>query len=221
MPDLNKEAIENSFIFIRRDKPTSTCGEVRAITTQGQVISKIYTFPREGLEHVEELHTNYGDDLKGVYSTFNAIDKKSLGSRVTARDKDMAGISFIAVDIDPVKAKTDQSATDREKQFAKQLTSSLVNYLSIEGFGKPDLLVDSGNGYHIYYRTDILLKNKVIPSEFLKALNTVKSTAHAKIDTNVANPSRIMRIPGTYARKGENTEERPWRLSKIIEEGQL
>ena len=37
-----------------------------------------------------------------------------------------------------------------------------------------------------------------------------------KIDRSVHNPARIVRLYGTLAAKGDNTKERPHRLSKIL-----
>jgi hypothetical protein len=42
------------------------------------------------------------------------------------------------------------------------------------------------------------------------------STPEAKIDLIVYNAARIARFPGTLNAKGENTTERPWRISRLI-----
>jgi len=220
MAVLNTKDITQFLTFIRENEGKSTVSELRFLTHSGRSTSRLFSNPLKGLSIIEEMHKRHAEKLKGIYVTINPIKRDLLGNRSTARDRDISHINFIAIDIDSVKAETNQSATEREKYLAKQLAQSLCTYLKLEGFEKPDLIIDSGNGYHIYYRTEVI-ENMLLTSEFLKALSSVKSTAHAKIDTSVGNPSRIMRIPGTYARKGENTEERPWRLSKIIEEGQL
>jgi len=36
------------------------------------------------------------------------------------------------------------------------------------------------------------------------------------VDRNVFNPSRITKLPGTLARKGQATEERPYRIASVF-----
>jgi hypothetical protein len=50
----------------------------------------------------------------------------------------------------------------------------------------------------------------------LSALANYFDSNDVKIDRAVHNPARIVRLYGTLAAKGDNTEERPHRLSKII-----
>ena len=131
----------------------------------------------------------------------------------------MANIKYIPIDIDPIKAVPDASATDAEKASAKELCDRLITYLEHQGFAEPDLLIDSGNGFHIYYRVEDCSADLV--KKLLSRLSGFMTTSRAKVDKAVSNPSRIMRIPGTYACKGENTTERPWRLSRILKGGEL
>jgi AAA domain len=53
----------------------------------------------------------------------------------------------------------------------------------------------------------------------LKKHSALFNTAGAHVDTSVGNPARILRVPGTLNRKGENTAERPWRECAILESG--
>lgn len=220
MATLNLRDVTRFLKFIRNTEGKKTTAEIRLLLHDGRSLSRLCNNAYKGTDIIKQMYEKFGDLIKGIYLTINPIDIKLLQGRTTARDRDISHINFIAIDIDSVKAETDQSATDREKFLARQLAQSLCNYLKHEGFEAPDLIIDSGNGYHIYYRTE-RIEDKHLASEFLKALSSVKSTTHAKIDTSVGNPSRIMRIPGTYACKGVDSTERPWRISKIIEEGQL
>ena len=43
------------------------------------------------------------------------------------------------------------------------------------------------------------------------------SDGTAVIDTAVARIGGLARIPGTVNRKGENTQERPWRVAQIVD----
>jgi hypothetical protein len=72
---------------------------------------------------------------------------------------------------------------------------------------------------HLLYR--VCLPNDEASTDLLKrvleALAQRFNNDTATIDTNVFNASRIVKLPGTVAQKGDNTTERPHRLSRILE----
>ena len=80
------------------------------------------------------------------------------------------------------------------------------------------MLVDSGNGYHILYKIDLPTNDNGLVKNILMALDQKFSNTEAKVDTTVYNPSRIAKIPGTIARKGEDNplHGRPHRASKVL-----
>ena len=43
------------------------------------------------------------------------------------------------------------------------------------------------------------------------------NTPHARIDTTVGNPARLMKCPGTLTRKGKASADRPYRYCRVIE----
>jgi hypothetical protein len=49
----------------------------------------------------------------------------------------------------------------------------------------------------------------------LAALNEMFEDDHVKVDLATFNPSQIWKLYGTIARKGDNTQARPWRSSKL------
>jgi hypothetical protein len=51
----------------------------------------------------------------------------------------------------------------------------------------------------------------------LDALAESFDTGQVHIDTSVHNPSRISKLYGTLARKGDHTAERPHRVTRILE----
>ena len=50
----------------------------------------------------------------------------------------------------------------------------------------------------------------------LKQISLKFSTPQVSIDTTVANPGRLARLPGTWNAKGPNTPERPHRLCRVL-----
>ena len=51
----------------------------------------------------------------------------------------------------------------------------------------------------------------------LRVLALKFGTEQTYVDQRVFNPSRILKIYGTVARKGEHTDERPWRTARLVE----
>ena len=80
------------------------------------------------------------------------------------------------------------------------------------------LVCDSGNGTHLLYAID--LPNTAASTQTIKAI--LKGLAErfddamVKVDTSVHNASRITKLYGTMACKGENTPDRPHRRSAIL-----
>jgi hypothetical protein len=81
---------------------------------------------------------------------------------------------------------------------------------------------DSGNGAHLIYPLDLPRDDET--AALLKAVLTGLARRHAEqlarlnleLDQAVGNPARLTKLYGTLARKGDNTPERPHRLSRII-----
>jgi hypothetical protein len=149
----------------------------------------------------------------GVYYTLNPCRADLDG---TAKDRDILSRRWMLVDLDPVRPK-DTSATDEEKDAAKGLALVIVTAMSGEGWPSP-VIIDSGNGYHLLYRVDLpadkLARQWV--KGVLKSLAERFDTDGVKIDRAVHNESRISKLPGTWARKGTETPDRPHRMARLV-----
>lgn len=139
-------------------------------------------------------------------------------------DEDVTARRFLLVDVDPVRAAgfDKSSATDAEKEAAFAVSQAVRGYLAGKGWGDP-LAVDSGNGYHLYYRLAEPLPGGDVADPLrdplalvLHALAARFDTDGARIDLRVFNSSRIMKVPGTPARKGTHTTDRPHRMSSVL-----
>ena len=76
--------------------------------------------------------------------------------------------------------------------------------------------MDSGNGYLVLVPADLSPDN----AELIKGLLDVHAVSFdapgAHVDKSVFNPSRILAVPGTINRKGDNTSERAWREVRLL-----
>jgi putative DNA primase/helicase len=182
---------------------------VNRIAEESLTADGVYLTPHGGQNH----------DLIKSWCSLRPIIKGS-GHLVT-HDEDVPERRFLIVDVDPVRAVAGEMATEEEKGEAYRTMQTLTPFMLWRGWSDP-LVVDSGNGYHLYYRLANPQPGGSADSStdpiavVLKLLNAKFGTPGANIDTNVFNAARLMRIPGTVTRKGSGQGERPHRVSKIV-----
>lgn len=166
--------------------------------------------------------------VKGTYFTLNRLkdDCRTLPQygrimRVyrTISDADIAHRDWILVDFDPVRP-AGVSSTDDEKFLAYDVMRKVFHRclpVNVEEFiiPCPTLIADSGNGYHLLWKFDAPNCERATReiNQFLHDLHDRFSTDKVDIDTSVGNASRICKLYGTMACKGENAVLRPHRFS--------
>jgi hypothetical protein len=160
----------------------------------------------------------------GVYVTLNPVDPALLSRCANrldlARKNSNTGDQHIVrrlrfiIDVDPDRP-SGISATDAEKAAAKNKAQKIYRFLKERGWPEP-LVADSGNGYHLVYLIDLPVEDDQLIERLLAGLAARFDGDGVKLDRSVFNPSRIARLYGTLAAKGDNTKERPHRLSRIL-----
>lgn len=167
--------------------------------------------------------TRLSGTVFGVYWSINPVATKLVTDETDHRlkvgegvpqDADIVRRHWLPIDIDPER-QTDISATNKEKQRAKDRTFEVGRYLDGLGWPRP-VIVDSGNGFYLLYRVDLPTDDSGLVSRVLKAIGQKFSDDHVKIDTKVANAGRVLKIPGTMACKGKSTKDRPHRFSRVM-----
>jgi len=138
-------------------------------------------------------------------------------SRTTTRDADTHAYDLFVVDVDPER-QAGLSATDAEKAAALDVALAVRAWFAEHGI--ECLLADSGNGWHLLVplvpRTgDDVVRAAQDAHDLLALLHARFSTPAAKVDVATFNPSRIHKLYGTRAVKGEPTPERPHRDSSV------
>jgi len=160
------------------------------------------------------------DNIEGYYFTPNSLDpniifrsKNEFNYGECAKDKDIIKINYILLDFDPIRP-SGISSTNEEKILAYELLKEVMHELNLFNLN-PCIISDSGNGFHLMFRNDDCSNKTIIT--FLELISNKFSNDKITIDKKVGNPSRIWKLYGTMTRKGSNTEDRPWRESKVIE----
>jgi hypothetical protein len=161
----------------------------------------------------------------GVYFTLNPLHPDLLARRCNridwanegelAKDKDILARRWLLIDADPIRDPL-ISASQEEKAAAQRTILDVREFLRGRCWPDP-LLADSGNGYHLLYPIDLPADDGGMVERILHALAQRFDNDHVKIDQSVFNPARICKLPGTLARKGDNTPTRPHRRAKLLE----
>ena len=162
---------------------------------------------------------------RGVYFTLNPLSPSLLSRRanrvdVLTRDDSMAGDAdvlsrrWLLIDCDPTRAGG-ISSSNAEHDAAKQTAITIRNHLHSLEWPDP-ILCDSGNGWHLLYRIDVPSVDGGTIQRCLQALAERFSSPSVGVDRSVFNPSRICKLYGTFSRKGDHTEDRPHRLSRVV-----
>lgn len=167
---------------------------------------------------------NYG--IMQAYFTLNEInedlysreqhDKFVKKPKSTTTDGDIIHRRFILIDLDPNRA-SGISASDEEYEKAHLKAVAIYKYLLGAGFKEP-IITTSGNGYHCYLSCDMPNDNEhtELVKRFLQSLSKMFSDDDVQIDEKVFNPARIDKLIGTWAKKGSDTQNRRWRISRIL-----
>lgn len=170
--------------------------------------------PYDGYQHAQ------------IYFTLNHI-KEACYSRCpekiilikrepTTGDNDIDGRTHVLIDLDPVRP-TGVSSSNEELEYAHRKAAEVYRYLMAQGFNEP-IVCRSGNGYHIIIPCAIVANDETtaIIKKFIQVMALLFTDDKVDVDEKVFNLSRICKLYGVTARKGENTPERPWRQSEII-----
>ena len=134
----------------------------------------------------------------------------------TTTDGDIVHRGMVLIDLDPSRA-AGISASDAEFEKAHLKAVAVYRYLINEGFKDP-IITKSGNGYHVYVTCDMPNddEHNELIKRFLQSLSKMFSDGDVEIDEKVFNPARIDKLIGTWAKKGADSQERPWRLATIV-----
>jgi putative DNA primase/helicase len=190
-------------------------GVTRAGTDARHVESVLYKTDEAGLKQLAKDARSISPRAEGVYFTLNELSASLEGQRRPAKDSDVTRRRRLLIDVDPIRP-AGQSSTDNEKYFSHQVIIRIRDDLTAKGWPLP-ILADSGNGWHLLYPIDLPPDDGGLVARVLKTLAARYDTDLAKVDTTVGNPSRICKLYGTLARKGESTPDRPYRCSAVFE----
>jgi hypothetical protein len=143
----------------------------------------------------------------------NRIDLATPG--MLTSDADVLSRRWLLIDLDPVR-KGDVGSTDEEKTAAWDASLKVRAFMTSEDWPLP-VVGDSGNGYHLLFSVVLPQDDGGFVAQTLRTLAARFDTPQVKIDTRVFNPARIVKLPGTWSRKGDDIPARPHRRAHLLE----
>lgn len=195
--------------------------EVRVKTSRG-VFAGYFDNAPAAVSAVERM-----SDYTAAWATLNQLRPDALTPDTTinpaelvrtyntAADSHILRREWLLLDFDPPRP-TDTNSTDAEKAAAHQ--QGMQCRAELAGLGWPaPTVIDSGNGYHLRYR--ISLPNDAAAHDLVRSILRSLAARYSMLDVTNHNAARVAKLPGTWARKGENTDERPHRTSTLLEDG--
>lgn len=204
--------------------------EIRALgvgrsATRGGIVKAGY-FERTRSNAIQVALRSVCGCSEGIYVVLNQFRPDLLArcsNHLEARprhltgDSDVIALRWLYIDIDPVRP-AGISATDSEHRAALERASEIRDFLVARGWPVP-ILADSGNGGHLLCRLPSmnLQRGSELVKRCLAALAARFSDSRVVVDVATANPSRICKLYGTVARKGDSTAERRHRQSRLID----
>jgi len=221
---INKAEIVKTLQLLTKNKPGAVV-EIRLLPRKGKGIVAGY-FDSYSFNSVPDKLNHYLNRGEyNCYVTMNALHDGLLSRYyrrfeqyplTTTTDSEVLSYHWIMMDFDPVRP-AGINATAEEQQSAVLLAAVVKEYCLKELDMDEPIECISGNGVHHLYPFDMpvnaesisIVKNLLI--DLAKRFNNERCT----VDTTNFNPSRITKLYGTVAGKGDNTPSRPHRLAEI------
>jgi hypothetical protein len=199
----------------------NSVAELRAPNTKQQTLSGYFNDHGQLAQAAADLSGR----VPGVYVTLNPVRADLLAraanrtvpyAKKTTGDSDIVSRRWLLIDFDAVRP-SGISATDVEHEAALEGARLCRDWLRSQGWPEP-ILADSGNGGHLLYRLDLANEptNTELMKHCLQALGLRFTDSRVIVDLSTYNASRIWKVYGTVAAKGDNTPDRPHRVAKLL-----
>lgn len=178
------------------------------------------------------------DGEGNIYVGLNERRKDLVCGKEGAKKSDIVAVWNIPIDIDPIRTSPGaspselkelqkQPSTDAELEYAMQAGAAVKLWFQNQGFFRPSMAM-SGNGVALWCAVpryeltsdDVMEAWEQKLKAFLTEVQGVipdELQGKVKIDTNVYDVTRILKVVGTMSVKGDATDDRPHRVSEWID----
>lgn len=205
---MNEQDVRACYRFLSHEKQT----EIRLIDPNLKQV------PKQVFVSSENEFVKTCKQYNGKYNVYVGINEREHNQDDA---KHVVSVKTIILDIDPKRPDMKQPSTDKELQHADKTASQITYDLLDEGF-VPPMKIMSGNGIQLWFSIpeiridDSNRKNTEDKIKlFHKKIKKLYEDKNVNID-NIGDLPRIIKVVGTLSIKGENTKERPHRMSKCL-----
>ena len=192
-----------------------------------RVIGKKYTLT--GFFDNEDLFVRAAKKYNGVCHVYAGVQcrherlLKDRPNLLVQRQKAGSGsdvncLRTIVLDLDPERPKG-QSATDAELALTDDRAEQVNSWFVKRGLNEFQK-VYSGNGVHLYSAIEAIEltdDQRTVVEGQVKALESIiqkEFSGNGVIIDSISDAARIIKVPGTMSVKGQDTPERPHRVSR-------
>lgn len=163
---------------------------------------------------------------KGIYTSLNALPDEALARlanrvethvKTTTSDGDIARRLWLPLDGDPSRISGISSTDDEHERSIDYIRKATDWLKDVEGWPEA-ILLDSGNGGHALLPLDLPNDeaSKLLIEGCVNALADRFDGDGITLDRKVFNASRVWKLPGSVARKGDSLPERRHRVARIL-----
>lgn len=221
----NRKSALNVFDTLTFLHAPGTVFEIRVPKTISHgTMSGYYDDPAAAAQAVDTIDGR----VPAVYTTLNPVSSdiisrcaNRLASRaqITTTDREIMRRVWLPLDFDPVRP-AGISSTDEEHQLALVKANEVKQWLTEKGWPDP-AYGDSGNGAHLLYRINLPNDSAamLLVQHVIAALSGIFTDSRVSVDETVFNASRIWKVYGTTAKKGDDTDARPHRRALLLSKG--
>ena len=176
-------------------------------------------------EKLARAAVTYIGRAEGIYITLNPLNPALLArssnriteyAKTTTGDKDVTSRRWLFIDFDAIRP-AGISSSDVEHEAA--LTRATACRTWLQERDVCSIFADSGNGAHVLIPVSLLNtdENTALLKRVLRGLSVQFSDEQVQVDTSTVNASRIIKLYGTLACKGDNVPDRPHRQAVLLE----
>lgn len=171
--------------------------------------------PGHDVDALIRLAADFG--AQGMRSIYYVVNPLRPGSP----DQTAAHILYrrwLLVDVDPLRARghAKDPASEPERLAACSLAGEIAAYLGNLGWPEP-VQIDSGGGLHLLYPCHLPTDDAVTAAVrgWLGRL-AEHFTAGGKVGAECHDLPRLAKLPGTWAKRGQESTERPYRMASLL-----
>jgi len=219
----NREHIEQFYDYLNHSPNGVT--EIRVINVNSGSILWIGYFDNRDDFVCACMSINDGN----IYASLNPAPREFLSRapnhlicpRDTVRDEHIEYVNNILIDIDPARPSRTAS-TDEERDLTISKSYDIEHYLIDRGLCSSDQIVRamSGNGSYVLLAIPPIVVNDDNRATISAKLRTFNrdiceqfSDDRVNIDSSTYTLSHLVKVIGTVSRKGDDTPDRPHRVS--------